>query len=75
MSAYQKNGKHEYWEFSVYLGTDPHTGKRIRKNKRKATDGRPFKTKREAKLEVARLQLLFDKGELFKYRNGNLKTF
>ncbi|MER2107655.1 MAG: Arm DNA-binding domain-containing protein [Solibacillus sp.] len=42
--------------FQLYIGTDPLTGK-VRKTTR-----RGFKTKKEAQLELARLQLEIDKG-------------
>ena len=55
IKPYEKNGK-TYYMFQLYIGTDPLTGK-VRKTTR-----RGFKTKKEAQLELARLQLEIDKG-------------
>lgn len=55
IKPYEKNGK-TFYMFQLYIGTDPLTGK-VRKTTR-----RGFKTKKEAQLELARLQLEIDKG-------------
>lgn len=50
------------YRFKVYLGIDPVTGKRIE------TSRQGFKTKKEAKAELTRVELEFQSG---KYRNKN----
>ncbi|WP_431027805.1 Arm DNA-binding domain-containing protein [Lysinibacillus sp. LZ02] len=55
IKPYEKNGK-IYYMFQLYIYTDLMTGK-VRKSTR-----RGFKTKKEAQLELARLQLEIDKG-------------
>lgn len=50
-----KNGQLRY-QFQIYVGTDPLTGKQQR------TTRRGFKTAKEAKLELARLKLEIDNG-------------
>lgn len=60
-----KNGEIRY-QFKVYIGTDPLTGKQ------KRTTRRGFKTKKEAELALARLKLQIANGE---YQKENVDTF
>src|SRR5699024_3210158 len=60
-----KNGETRY-QFQLYLGTDSLTGKP------KRTTRRGFKTKKEADLELSRLKLELERGEL---ANKQLLTF
>lgn len=45
--------------FQEYLGTDEMTSKSVRITRRKTEDGSPFRTKREAEREAARLKAEF----------------
>lgn len=55
IKQYKKADGHTAWKFNVYLGVDPLTGKEHRTNRQ------GFRTKKEAQLELARLQVEFDK--------------
>ena len=52
---YEKKDGKKYWMFSAYLGKDPLTGKDRRTTKR------GFRTQKEAKLALSRLQVEIDK--------------
>lgn len=73
-----KDGK-QYWSFQAYLGTNELTGKRVRVSRRKGEDGKPFKTKKQARDEVDRLVGAFESGEwgepLTQKSEQNLETF
>lgn len=53
---YLKDGSKRF-QFHIYLGIDPLTGKEVR------TTRRGFKTRKDAKLTIARLKLQFDGGD------------
>ena len=55
IKQYTKTDGTSAWKFNVYLGVDPLTGKETRTNRQ------GFHTKKEAQLELARLQIEFDK--------------
>ncbi|VDG19077.1 hypothetical protein [Lactobacillus plantarum] [Lactiplantibacillus mudanjiangensis] len=55
IKQYSKKNGSKAWEFYVYLGIDPLTGKAIR------TTRRGFNTKKQAQLELSRLQIEFAK--------------
>lgn len=67
-----KKENKEYWGFQAYLGTDPYTGKRIRVSRRKDYQNRPFRTKKQAELEVSRLKLQFNQEG---YQKPTFETF
>lgn len=60
-----KNGEKRY-QFQIYIGTDPLTGKQQR------TTRRGFKTKKEAELELARIKLEVNKDT---FRKIQAETF
>ena len=53
IKQYKKNGE-KAWYFKTYLGTDPLTGK-------KYTTKRGFRTQKEAKIALARLEMEIQK--------------
>lgn len=55
IKQYTKADGSSAWKFNAYLGVDPLTGKETRTNRQ------GFHTKKEAQLELARLQIEFDK--------------
>lgn len=58
-----KNGRKAYFYYSVYLGRDPLTGKKITKKSQQDQLGNRFRTAREAYLEAERIKHEFRKGE------------
>ena len=58
-----KNGRKAYFYYSVYLGRDPLTGKKIMKKSQQDQLGNRFKTAREAYLEAERIKNEFRRGE------------
>lgn len=58
-----KNGRKAYFYYSVYLGRDPLTGKKITKKSQQDQLGNRFRTAREAYLEAERIKHEFHKGE------------
>lgn len=62
-----KDGK-QYWMLQGYLGTNEMTGKRVRVTRRKAPNGEPFRTKKEAKDEMRRLVESFNAGEFDEFK-------
>lgn len=70
----RKDGK-QYWLLQCYLGTDEMTGKRVRVTRRKGEDGKPFKTKKQARDEVERLMLAFEEGKFNTFKHKSAQNF
>lgn len=66
ITKYKKADGNTYYMYKINIGYDPITGKY------KNTTKRGFKTEKEAKLSLARVQLQIDKGE---YGKESLETF
>lgn len=58
IKEYQDKNGNTLYQFQIYLGTDPLTGKK------KMTRRRGFKTQKEARLVLSRLEIQLQKGEL-----------
>lgn len=59
----KKDGK-KFWAFQAYLGINELTGKPVRVSRRLGEHGQPFRTKKEASDEVARLKREYQEEEL-----------
>ncbi|MDN6545610.1 MAG: Arm DNA-binding domain-containing protein, partial [Enterococcaceae bacterium] len=60
IKQYQKKNGEKAWYFKTYLGIDPLTGKK------RYTTKRGFRTQKEAKIALARLEVLATDKELLK---------
>lgn len=65
IKEYQDKDGNKLYQFQLYLGTDPVTGKK------KKTRRRGFKTQKEAHLALSRLEIQLQKGELNSMANQN----
>lgn len=65
IKEYQDKDGNTLYQFQLYLGTDPLTGKK------KRTRRRGFKTQKEARLVLSRLEIQLQKGELNSMANQN----
>ena len=64
---YKKKNGDKAWKFQAYLGINPETGKPVK------TTRRNFKTQREAKLALARLQSQYEDNLLKKEKPKTYK--
>lgn len=64
---YKKKNGEKAWKFQAYLGINPETGKSVK------TTRRNFKTQREAKLALARLQSEYENNLLTKEKPKTYK--
>lgn len=67
IKKYKKQDGTEAYMFNLYIGQDPKTGKK------KRTTRRGFKTEREAKLALARLEIEFEENDPFEEKELELR--
>lgn len=66
---YKKKNGEKAWKFQAYLGINPETGKPVK------TTRRNFKTQREAKLALARLQSEYEDILMKKKNQKHIRTY
>lgn len=70
-----KNGRKAYFYYSVYLGKDPLTGKKITKKSQQDQFGNRFKTARDAHIEAERIRQEFRCGNTVLPSNATFRDF
>lgn len=70
-----KNGEKAFFYYSLYLGRDSSTGKKIIKKSRRDQNGHHFKSAREAHLEVERIKREMQQGNVTVLHRATLKDF